>query len=59
MDNKAQLSLELIIIVAAIIAISFIVFKSLSGNASNAAEQLGKNTDSVLKDIQDTIDKTG
>jgi uncharacterized protein (UPF0333 family) len=55
MKNRAQLSLELIIIIAAIIAIALIMFKALSGNASNASERLGKDTDSVLDDIEKLI----
>ncbi len=55
MENRAQLSLELIIIIAAIIAIALIMFKALSGNASTAAERLGKDTDSVLDEIEKLI----
>ena len=55
MDNKAQLSLELIIIVAAIIAIAVIMFKALSGNAQEASDRLGKDTDSILDDIDKLI----
>lgn len=55
MDNKAQLSLELIIIIAAIIAIAMIMFKALSGNAASASERLGKDTDSVLDEIEKLI----
>lgn len=47
--------MELIIIIAAIIAIALIMFKALSGNASTASERLGKDTDSVLDDIEKLI----
>jgi uncharacterized protein (UPF0333 family) len=55
MDNRAQLSLELIIIIAAIIAIAMIMFKTLSGNAASASERLDKSTDAVLDEIEKTI----
>jgi uncharacterized protein (UPF0333 family) len=55
MDNRAQLSLELIIVVAAIIAISFIMFKTLSGNASDASDRLEKDTDKILDEIEKLI----
>jgi uncharacterized protein (UPF0333 family) len=55
MDNRAQLSLELIIIIAAIIAIAVIMFRTLSSNAATASEKVGKDTDTVLNEIEKLI----
>ena len=51
MDNKAQISAELIIIMAAVLAVALILVQSLSGTAKDASAKLSKSSDNLIKEI--------
>ena len=51
MDDKAQLSAELIIIMGVIIAFAIILFNNLKSTTQDASEKLEKKTDDLLRAI--------
>ena len=56
MDNKGQISAELLIIMAAVLAVAFILVQSLSGTAKDASSKLEKSSNRLLEEI-DNITK--
>jgi len=55
MDNRAQISAELLIIMAAVIAIALILLKSLMSTASSGAEKLNKSSSAMMDEIDGII----
>ena len=55
MDNKAQISAELLIIMAAVIAIALILLKSMTGTAGSASDKLNESSGAMLNEIDDII----
>lgn len=52
MDNKAQLSLELIIILAAIMAVVFLVAQTLISNTRTVSGSVDESTSKLLQKIK-------
>lgn len=52
-EERAQISAELIIIMAAILAIAFIVVTQLQSTAQKGSEKLGNKTEDVLNKIDE------
>ncbi|MFH0986959.1 MAG: class III signal peptide-containing protein [Candidatus Micrarchaeota archaeon] len=51
MDNRAQISAELLIIMAAIVGLAFFVIQSLSSNAHSYSDALKAKSQDLLKEI--------
>jgi uncharacterized protein (UPF0333 family) len=52
MDNKAQISAELIIILAAVIAIVLLLVTRLRASATKASSTIGDKSDSIFQEIE-------
>ncbi|MBS3060448.1 MAG: class III signal peptide-containing protein [DPANN group archaeon] len=52
MDNKGQMSAELIILMAAVLTIGIFVVQSIMGSTQSAAAKLNKSTEKVLAEIE-------
>ena len=51
MDNKAQISIEMILIMAALFAIALFVLQNLIGNADKFAGKMNESRDELLAEI--------
>ncbi len=51
MDNKAQISVEMIIIMAALVAMALLLVTNLHTTADNANTRLGDRADALMKEI--------
>ncbi len=51
MDNKGQISIELIIVIAAILAVALIFIKNFSGSAKKSVSKFNNKTDAILKEL--------
>ncbi len=55
-EEKAQISAEMIVVMAAVLAVSFIMIKGLSGTATKASNKMNNKTDEVLSKIDEIGD---
>ncbi len=51
-DNAAQLSMELILILAAVLAVALLVISSVKGTAESGEKISGKTASKVLKELK-------
>ncbi|MEM3411964.1 MAG: class III signal peptide-containing protein [archaeon] len=51
MDDRAQISAELIVIIAALLAVAFVFINTLNSNVKHAATKLSEKADKVLASI--------
>lgn len=51
MDNRAQISAELIIIMAAILAVAIVLVTNLKNTAGDASKKLSSKSDELLSKI--------
>jgi len=51
MDNKGQVSTEMILVLAAVVAIALILIQNLSSTAEQAAGKLNSTTTKLLDEI--------
>ena len=54
MDDKAQVSAELIIVIAALIAVAIVLVAQLQNTAKKGSKVLGDETDKVWKLVNST-----
>lgn len=52
-ENKAQISVELIIVLAAVVAVVLILVSQLQSTSEEGSKKLKETSDSVLKKIDD------
>lgn len=52
MKHKAQISAEMLVLTAAIIAIAFLLITQLQGTALKSAAVLSNKTDAILQSIE-------
>lgn len=50
-DNKAQVSAELILVMAAVLAVAILLVKQLQDTAKSGSKKLDEKTEKVLKEI--------
>ncbi|MBS3057562.1 MAG: class III signal peptide-containing protein [Candidatus Diapherotrites archaeon] len=53
MDNKAQISIEMIIVLAAVVAIVLLLVSQLQQTSKQGADVIKKKTDDIFKEITD------
>ena len=53
MDNRAQISAELIIVIAAVLAIALILIKTLGSTSKTAAGKLNSSADKLMQEIEE------
>lgn len=51
MDNRAQISAELLVIMAAVVGFSLVLIQNLSGTSEKAVEQLNESTSELMDEI--------
>ncbi len=51
MDNKAQISIEMIIVLAAVVAIVLLLVSQLQQTSKQGADVIKKKTDDIFKEI--------
>jgi uncharacterized protein (UPF0333 family) len=51
MDNKGQISIELIIVIAAILAVALIFIKNFSNSADKSVKKFNNKTEEILKEL--------
>lgn len=52
-EERAQISVELIIVLAAVVAVVLILVSQMQATSTDGADKLKKSSDSVLKKIDD------
>lgn len=52
-DNKAQISAEMIIVMAALLGIAVVVITKLTSSASKSAQALDEKTDTLVERVND------
>ena len=52
-ENKAQISVELIIVLAAVVAVVLILVSQLQATSEEGSKKLGETSDSIFKKIDD------
>jgi len=56
MDNKAQVSTEMILVLAAVVAVALLLIQNLSSTADQAVGRLNKTTTKLLDEIDMIVD---
>lgn len=56
MDDRAQISAELIIILAAIVSVAFVLIQNLSNTSKDAAKKFSSKSEDLLKEIDKITD---
>lgn len=51
MDDRAQISAELLIIMAAVVGFSLLLVQNLSGTSEEAVSKLNESTDDLMNEI--------
>ena len=51
MDDRAQISVEMLLIAAAVLAIAFIIIQSLNSTAGTAVNKLNSTSNKLLDEI--------
>ncbi len=51
MENRAQISAELLIIMAAVVGFSLLLIQNLSGTSEKAVSKLNESTDELMGEI--------
>jgi|GEM_PF-699737 len=57
-ENRAQISAEMIIVLAALIGIAIVVIRKLTSSTEKAANKLDEKSDSLMNEL-DNIDANG
>lgn len=52
-DRKAQISAEMIIVLAALLAVAIVLITKLSGSSKQAAEKIDTKTNDLMTQIDD------
>lgn len=52
MDSRAQISAELIIVMAAVLAVALILVKNLGSTAQSASSKMSNKSDDLLREIE-------
>ena len=53
LKERAQVSIEMIIVLAALVAVAMLLVSQLQKTAEKGASVFGKKTDSIFKEIED------
>lgn len=59
MDNKAQISAELLIVMAAVVGFSLLLVQNLSSTSKKAAGKLNESSGRLLDEIDNITNHTG
>ena len=52
-DERAQISIEMIIVLAALVAVALLLVSQLQKTAEKGAQAFSKKADSIFKEIED------
>ncbi len=56
MDNRAQVSVEVILVLAAVVAVVLLLVSQLQATGTEAAEKVGKTSENVFEKVDEIID---